>query len=248
MKSNIFIFLIMVVLFFSCESAVGPNDIGGDTNIKLTQVGNDFGFYLEGSFSDAFNQNVKDSIIIIKNDNGIITLKGIFATSREKLKKLDTLLGTYNLPENIKHQFVDYYLDRFDAQIDTSNSENWLLNFESKLKVTSEGIQDFFYANGDISKPFTIVKYSSNVGDKYEFTTKEGKKIVREVVQKNPTEDWELVFWRVKTIRVEEKLDDDPLFAKITYIANHKYGLVGIILNKKDGTVISSTVVPWALL
>ncbi len=247
MKSNIFIFLIIVALFFSCESALGPNEIGGDTNITLTQVGNEFGFSVAGSFSKAFN-NVIDSIIIIKNDNGIITLKGIFVTSRENLKQLDTLFGTHNLPENIKHQFVDYYLDRFDAHIDTSNSDNWLLNFESKLKVTSEGIQDFFHSNGDISKPFTIVKYSSNVGDKYEFTTKEGKKIVREVVQKNPTEDWELVFWRVKTIRVEEKLDDDPLFDKITYIANHKFGLVGIILNKKDGTVISSTVIPWALL
>jgi len=35
-----------------------------------------------------------------------------------------------------------------------------------KLKITSDGIQDFVHSKGDESKPFTIMKYSAKLGDK----------------------------------------------------------------------------------
>lgn len=35
---------------------------------------------------------------------------------------------------------------------------------DGKLKVTSEGIQEFINSDGDLSRPFTIVKYDAEVG------------------------------------------------------------------------------------
>ncbi len=241
--------VLFLFLFFACETATGPNEIGGDTNLDLTKVGSEFGVTIKLKDNNvAAFQAIKDSVFITKNDNGIVTFSGNFSIDFESLEKLDTVIGTSGLSDNMKHQLVDYFLTKYNATIDTSDKKDYKLYAELKFKITSEGIQDFIHANNDISKPFTIVKYSSNVGDKYEFTKADGSKIIRTVVLKNPDEDWDLAFWRVKTIRVEEVDANDPLISKLTYITNHKYGLVGIIIEFKDGRVIETTVLPWNML
>lgn len=249
MKSLFLLLLAAFIIISSCDTPLGPNEIGGSTDLPLTQVGNEFNIYpsIKGIASPAFDL-IKDSIIITKNVNGIVTFKGKFTTNETALKSIDTMLGTASLPEVLKHQIVDTYLEKYGATIDTSDHYNLRLDVEFKLKITSEGIQDFIYSDGNESKPFTIVKYSSNVGDKYEYTAKNGVKIVREVVQKNPTEDWNLSFWTIKTIRVEEKTENDPVIKKMTYIANHKFGLVGVIIELKDGKIIETQIVPWDVL
>lgn len=249
MKIRTLFACLVVFAIFACDSATGPNDIGGKTDIELTKVGSEFGvsIKIKDVFSSAL-QNIRDSVYITKNDNGIVTFKGTFFSNVDDLKAIDTLLGTQDLSDEIKHQVVDIYLAKYGATIDTSDHQNLRLDIEFKAKVTSEGIQDYFHAKGDMSKPFTIVKYSSNVGDKYEFTNSEGKKIVRTVIEKNPDEDWDLSFWRVKTIKVEEVTTDDPLLEKIIYVGNHKFGLVGLILKFKDGRVVETTVLPWDVM
>jgi hypothetical protein len=249
MKIRTLFACLVVFAIFACDSATGPNDMGGKTDIDLTKVGNEFGvsIKIKGTFSSAL-QDIRDSVIITKNDNGIVTFKGIFFSTVDDLKAIDTLLGTHDLSDEIKHQVVDIYLAKYGATIDTSDQANLRLDVEFKLKITSEGIQDYFHAKGDLSKPFTAVKYSSNIGDKYEFTNSEGKKIVRTVIEKNPSEDWDLAFWRVKTIKVEELTPDDPLLQSIVYVGNHKFGLVGLIMKFKDGRVVETTVLPWNIM
>lgn len=239
----------MLLVFFACDTATGPNEIGGETNLDLTKVGSEFGvtIKLKDTYIAAF-QEIKDSVYITKNDNGIVTFSGKFSIDFKSLEKLDTVIGTSGLSDNMKHQFVDYFLVKYNATIDTSNKDEYKLFAELKFKITSEGIQDFIHANNDISKPFTIVKYAANVGDKFEYTKADGSKITRTVVQKNPEEDWDLSFWRVKTIRVEEIDANDPLIAKMTYITNHKFGLVGLIIHFRDGRIIETTILPWDML
>jgi hypothetical protein len=248
MKFKVVFLIVALISLFACENATGPNVLGGDSNLELTKVGNEVGISIKLDGVTSSINGIRDSVYITKNENGIITLKGKFLTDADVLKSIDTMLGTQNLSEDVKHQIVDTYLAKYGATIDTSDKQNMSMEFEMKLKITSEGVQDFLYSNGNVSKPFTIVKYSSNVGDKYEFTTDEGKKIVRTVVQKDPEEDWQLVFWRVKTIRVEQSMDDDPIFKKVTFIGNHKFGLVGAIHELKNGTIITTTITPWAVI
>jgi|GEM_PF-6249924 len=49
-------------------------------------------------------------------------------------------------------------------------------------------------------------------------------------------------------MRVEQETPKDPITKKITYIGNHKYGLVGVIVETKDGKVIQTTILPWSVL
>lgn len=249
MKIRILLSLAALFIIFACESTTGPNEIGGNTDLELTKVGSEFGVSpkMKGIYSPALS-NLRDTVKIIKNEGGIVTVKGKIVTDIDAVKALDTLFGTQNLPENIKHQIVDAYLVKYGLSIDTTDHQNMRLDFEFKMKVTSEGLQEFVYSKGDLTKPYTIVKYNSNVGDKYEFTTAEGEKITRTVVQKNEEEDWDLSFWKVKTIRVEQMMNDDPVIKKVTFITNHKFGLVGIIHEFKDGKIIETTILPWSML
>lgn len=247
MKKQFFLILIALFVVLSCETALGPNEIGGSTDIELTQVGNDFGLSFDLSDFDLGNfgsGDLSDSIVISKNENGIITFSGKIETNMDFIRKVDTVLGTSGLPRQSKDMIIEAYRDLYDARIDTSDYDNIKVEFDYKLKITSEGMQDFMHSKGNLSKPFTIVKYGSNVGDKYEFTTDEGKKITRTVIQKNPSEDWDIAFWRVKSIRVEEELIDDPLISKVIYVCNHKFGLVGLIMHLKDGKVMETIVFP----
>lgn len=243
------ILFIAVFIIFSCETTLGPNELGGNTDLELTKVGSEFGISLslDGTYNPALS-NLKDSIIVIKNSGGIVTFKGIFTIDENSLKKIDTLLGTYNLPESGKRTVIDYYKEKYGITIDTSDKQKLMAEVKLKLKVTSDGIQDFVHSKGDESKPFTIMKYSAKIGDKYEFTTSSGEKITRTVVQVHTTEDWSLGFLMVKTMRVEQETPSDPITKKVTYIGNHKYGLVGVILETKDGKIIKTTILPWSVL
>lgn len=81
-----------------------------------------------------------------------------------------------------------------------------------------------------------IVNYDSSVGDKYP-VGKTGA--FREVMTKSTTDDYSYGFYLIKVLKVEEVVGGVKSTAgisKITYWANHKYGLVGVQFNFGDGT------------
>lgn len=251
MKTYYYIISIFIAIFLiiSCETTLGPNELGGNSDIELTKVGNDFGvsFSMKDQFISGLHQ-VKDTIIITKNQGGIVTFKVVLAIEEQYLKQIDTVLGTSRLSESAKRTIVDYYKDKFNATIDTSDKNNLRADFEIKLKITSDGFQDFVYSKGNESKPFTIMKYADKIGTKYEYTTETGEKVVRTVTAVHTTEDWSLGFWEIKTMRVEQETPNDPITKKITYIGNHKYGFVGLIVEAKDGKIFEVTILPWSVL
>jgi hypothetical protein len=108
------------------------------------------------------------------------------------------------------------------------------LNSTMKYKNTSEGILD--YTNKD-GKPFVIVNYSSNVGDKYVFTKSDGTTITRTVTGKTTVDDYPVMggSMLIKTMTVEQD-SRIPGVNKIVYITNHKYALVAIVFYMNDGT------------
>jgi len=114
-------------------------------------------------------------------------------------------------------------------------------------KITSNGISDYVYSNGDKSKPFTLVKFDANVGDKWEYNVGD-KKVVREVVKKSTTDDVEYGFYYVKTIDVEETIPTGTMvngsasqIKKILWKFNHKFGFIEADVTKIDNTVSKVT-------
>jgi len=111
---------------------------------------------------------------------------------------------------------------------------------EGKFKMTDAGILDY---NNKDHKPFVLVKYDANVGDKYTLEKSDGTKIVREVVRKSTTDDYYWSGLLIKTIDVEQS-SNIPGVKKITYFSNHKFGLVAVRVEMEDGSKPQLSLVP----
>ncbi|KAF0199236.1 MAG: hypothetical protein FD166_861 [Bacteroidetes bacterium] len=100
-----------------------------------------------------------------------------------------------------------------------------------QMQSTTEGIKCLTGPGAGV-----LVKYDSNVGDTYPIgSTGE----VRTVVSKTGVDDYPYGFYLIKTIQVESNpgyVKSAAGVSKITYIANHKFGLVGVKLDYEDGT------------
>jgi hypothetical protein len=240
-------FILLVLVIGSCKESEDPNSIGGTTDVPFAKVGDTTTIF---AYLDELMPGVESPVVdfvVVENKNGIVISRGHFETDTAFTHKIDTLLGTATLPSQIKTALREKAIRAFNVQIDSSDKNNLKLDFSIKTKVTSEGLQDFVHSELDESKPFTLVKYNANVGDKYEFTDKDGNHFVREVTFRSTTDDYPLAFWLIKVIKVEETITEGPLkdlVGKITYYTNHKFGLVGVEWTKPDGKVLKITVFP----
>ena len=227
--------LIGFLLTSSCKKTTGPYDLGGSGDVELTTPGNDFPVSVNvGGNYDPRLSNLQDTTIIVKRENGIVTFKAVYHFDTAFVYALDTMMGTYLFPIEQKKEAMSRYLKRFGATLDSTNKNDIVVKGEFKAKITSEGIAEYFSSNGDVSRPRTIVKYGWNVGDGFSFKTDDGLTVNRKTIQKSTDDDYPLAFWLIKTIQVEET-SDDPLVEKMIYIANHKFGLVGIKIILRNG-------------
>jgi hypothetical protein len=111
---------------------------------------------------------------------------------------------------------------------------------EGKFKMTDKGILDY---NNKDHKPFLLVNYDSNVGDKWTLVKSDGSKITREVVRKSTTDDFYWSGMIIKTVDVEQTSNISGV-KKITYFTNHKFGLVAVRVEMEDGTKPQLNLVP----
>lgn len=100
-----------------------------------------------------------------------------------------------------------------------------------KFRITSQGLQSYTKDG----KPFTIVKYSAKVGDTYRLK-RSSSDLVRKVSHVSTDDDYQWGFLYIKTVQVEETGQIMPGISKITYVANHRFGLVGYIIDFEDGS------------
>jgi hypothetical protein len=114
--------LVMLLIFFSCETPLGPNELGGNSDLELTGEGNEFGISLSGDVPGL--SNIKDSVVITKNDKGIITVFTRLAIDERSLKAIDSSLGLNVLTTPLKQQIIDYYKNKFGLVIDTTNKDS----------------------------------------------------------------------------------------------------------------------------
>jgi hypothetical protein len=102
-----------------------------------------------------------------------------------------------------------------------------------QFKQTLDGIESYVGIG-----PGIIVKYASNVGDTYPVGST-GR--VRTVVSKSTTDDYSYGFYLIKVMKIEEPTPGLKSLgvSKVTYWANHNFGLVGIQYDFNDGSSIN---------
>jgi len=101
-----------------------------------------------------------------------------------------------------------------------------------EFKLTTDGFECMSGPGAGV-----IVKYDSSVGDTYPIGSTGN---VRTVVGKTGVDDYPYGFMLIKVVKVEEipsyLKSTSAGVTKVTYIANHKYGLVGVQVALDDGT------------
>lgn len=213
---SIYAILFLSVALISCDSdesdSKDPNVINGETNIGINTVGNTFGASVKVG-NNYFD--LGDSIYIVSNDNGMITLK--VKADLTQIPALSVINDA--VPNNYKDQ-------------------SGKVNVDVQFKSTSEGIQDYNFFNKS-GKYHTIAKFDAKVGDTYPLKKSDGVDVVRTVTERTDQDDFPYGFFNIKTIKVEED-PKIPGISKITYRVNHKFGLVWFEIAMEDGSSASS--------
>ena len=220
---------IVVTIFPACEKETGPDELGGNTRIALTAT--DSSSYISGDYNGQYFSN--SSMTVKSNNDGIVTYVAKIDVSQFstdiKIKAINSIT-----------QLMDYY--KFDSSGGVFNIVNDVLTFEFKLKVTSEGYLDYFMEG----KPWVIGRYADGVGTKYSIKNSKGEILTREIMEKTGIDEWPIGFWLIKTSKIEQMAPaDDPVIDKVIYRINHKFGLVYVEYQLKDGTKLKLNVWAW---
>lgn len=221
MKKIISLLSIAVLLMFLTSCSTDPenednNKLGGDTSVALGEVGNTGYTVIEMNG----NYTRLDGIEITENDNGIVNIH-----VDTDISGIPGLTNVSDVISSIYPAFQD---------------EDGKLVTDLKYKITSEGIQDYNNVDG---KPHTLVKYDSEVGDKYTLELANGNKLTRKVTAKSTQDDFQWGFYYIKTITVEQN-SFAPGIQKYKFRANHKFGLVFVEAVMEDGTSVGMYVYP----
>lgn len=214
MKTALLLFVVMC-LFTSCDWFDSSDDSGDSSTIGGSSniAINTVG----NTFSNSVRVGVSSysgSISITSVTDGVATVKFHAA-----------IPSNITLLQGIKSKYKDA-------------SGN--LDCEGKFKMTDEGILDY---NNKDHKPFVLVKYDANVGDKYTLEKSDGTTITREVVRKSTTDDYYWGAMLIKTVDVEQTSNISGV-KKITYFTNHKFGLVAVRLTMEDGSTPQLSLTP----
>ncbi|MBK7696754.1 MAG: hypothetical protein IPI30_21270 [Saprospiraceae bacterium] len=197
---------LVLFLWISCEKEdSSPNSLGGNTNIPLTPVNG-----VSSVFGSYGNQNINGgSITVVKNEDGLVTYKAVIDlnqfSNELKLKALNYLT-----------QLSNYY--KFDTAF--TLAPDGKLSFEFKLKITSEGYQDFF-VEGSLG-------LLENMGMVWELSTQlpiQRRGVSQDSNRKTGIDEWPLGFFYIKTSKIEQNAPaDDPVISKVVYRINHRFG------------------------
>jgi hypothetical protein len=137
-------------------------------------------------------------------------------------------ISTYNASLIVTNALIRNMMATYPG-ISVSGNKVTATNF--KIQQTKNGIKCITGGGEGV-----IVNYNSNVGDTYAVGTT-GK--TRKVVRKSTTDDYPYGFYNIKAIQVEANANtfiNTGGVKSFTYIANHKFGLVGVKISFDDGT------------
>ncbi|MHC1777642.1 MAG: hypothetical protein AB9834_19745 [Lentimicrobium sp.] len=144
--------------------------------------------------------------------------------------KLEGGVSTYTASARVTNTFIKNMVASFPGV--TINGDNVTIT-DMKIQQTKEGLKCITGPGAGV-----LVKYDSEVGDSYPVGNT-GKE--RKVVSKTGVDDYPYGFFLIKTIQVETTPIDMKSggVEKITYIANHKYGLVGVKVDFDDASNVT---------
>ncbi len=157
------------------------------------------------------------------------TIAGV-SNANAVVTNLEDGISTYSASATVTNALLKNLVANFPG-VTVNGDEVSITGME--IQQTKEGIRSLTGPGAGI-----LVKYDSSVGDTYPIGST-GK--VRTVVSKTGVDDYSYGFFLIKTIQVEM----EPLglksggVDKFTFVANHKFGLVGVKVTFDDQTEVT---------
>ncbi len=221
---------LLLLSFQSCQNDDDSNKLLGETDIPLTQVGGNIGVFVK---MNGQNIDAKSEMKITSNKEGVVTYEGTIntdkLTNQEKQRILDVVPTILNI-----------YKPK-DATFKPGLNN---IDYSFKTKVTSKGFQHQF-ANG---KTMTI-KYDDTEGTEYKVLLENGEVLSGKVTEKSGKDDFPFGFFNIKTSKVDfVPAVSDPTFKNMTIRINHKFGLVYLKTEEKNGDIIEFNFFPWHVI
>ncbi len=233
LKKAIALSLFLIVLFSvnSCKKNNDPNVLGGETNIPLTQKDSVTSIY----FTVYGGTSLPGATVkVVSNDNGMVT----YGATVDLNAYPDSVVNSL---ATMVPQLIAYYNPK---DVTWSISPSGVLSVQFTLKITSEGMQNYFIDG----QPWTV-KYADPVGTNYTVTRDNGDVLTATVTEKTGADDWPYGFMMIKTSKVEFTAPaGDPVLSKASFRVNHKFGLVYLKAEGKDGRILEIDLFPWFLL
>ncbi len=223
--------LVLLVGIDSCTKATDPNVLTGDTNIPMTQVNSQTTTYLT---INGVSQPGSGIVTVISNNNGMVT----YGTSIDLTTYSDSALTTI---ATLLPQAISYYNPK---NVVWSISPQGLLNVQFTIKITSDGMQNYFVDG----QPWTV-GYADGVGTNYTVKRTNGNVLTAKVTEKTGNDDWGYGMLLIKTSLVEyEAPADDPVISKVFFRVNHKFGLVYLKVIGKNGKTLEMDLLNFFLM
>ncbi len=146
------------------------------------------------------------------------------------VSKLESGISIYTATAKVTNTLLKNMVANFPGV--TIDGDNVTIT-DMKIQQTKEGIKSHTGPGAGV-----LVKYDSEVGDTYPIGNT-GKE--RKVVSKTGVDDYSYGFLLIKTIQVEmEPLGSKAVGVdKITFIANHRFGMVGVKVDFDDQTDVT---------
>jgi hypothetical protein len=223
--------LIAMVGIDSCKKTSDPNVLTGETNIPMTQVNSQTTTYVT---INGVSQPGSGTLTVLSNNNGLVTYGAsvdLNTFSDSALSVMTTLLP----------QAISYYNPK---DVSATINGSGVLNLQFTLKITSEGIQNYFVDG----QPWTV-RYADGVGTKYTVKRTNGTELTATVTEKTGLDEWPYGMLLIKTSLVEYDAPvDDPVISKVYYRVNHKFGLVYLKVLGKNGKVLEMNLLNYFLM
>lgn len=204
----------------SCDKdELGPNNIGGDTDIPLTEVGSTTSMYI--SFG---NTEWPEAEITVLSRNGGRVTYGV-------------VMDFTGHPDE---QFIRGILP--DHVIDDQGR----LNTTFDMKFTSEGIVDYFWLEqpwivgryGDGVGAEYVLDGTDGLQRKRVVTEKTG-------VDDFP---YGFYYIKTSKIEQQVLPEENDLVEKVEYRINHRFGLVNVKIFMNSGETVSARLFPWHVI
>jgi hypothetical protein len=157
------------------------------------------------------------------------TIAGV-SNANAVITKLEGGISTYSASATVTNALLKNLVSNFPG-VTINGDEVSITGME--IQQTTEGIRSLTGPGAGV-----LIKYDSSVGDTYPIGST-GK--VRTVVSKTGVDDYSYGFLLIKTIQVEM----EPIglksggVDKFTFVANHRFGLVGVKVTFDDQTEVT---------